>query len=208
MTTNTHIAAKGLRQLALLWAIWGFLHLKAQIAASPYVTSYAAQHESAEFALFKAKQFLIENLFTVDGNAIEFVVDPLHASTTGELTTLVYECKEQKLSGLLLAFYGTYWNEAGVTFTGYGFKNLKAEQAAALLKKISEEATKHEAFLRADGDNNNISFTFDDIKIVLWYGPAQSTYRLRLFWNEFDSSWYQAACDKTTKRLAKAIDIK
>ena len=184
--------------------------LVGQVAAGPVVSTYLAQTESSAIALEKAKEYLVQNVLAVDETAVAFVLDPLHSSTTGDLTTLVYECEARQISGLILAFFGNYWNEAGVVYKGYGFKRLEVVKANEFLKKVKDEFAMHEEFLRADGDHNHIAFSYEDIKVVMWVESGQSAapYRLRLFWNGFDALWYQNAHEKTSKRLMKALGAK
>ena len=53
---------------------------------------------------------------------IKFDIDPLAAASSGELTSLVYGCDEKNLSGLVLGFYGSRWNDAGIVYQAYAFK--------------------------------------------------------------------------------------
>jgi len=155
-------------------------------------------------SLFKAKRFLISNIIEVTEEPIEFYIDPLAAASSGELTSLIYKCEGQNKEGLLLGFYGNYWNNEGVKFKGYAFKNLNKEQATAFFKKIDDSIKNHKKFLYETKDKNNISFKYDDMTIMVW-GDFQSI-NLRVFWGNFDSSWEKTSYDRTKKRFKKKID--
>ena len=74
------------------------------------VNLFQAKEFSKDVALFKAKEFVMEKIIGVDTELTKFEIDPLAASSSGQLTSLVYSCKEKNLSGLVLGFYGDRWN--------------------------------------------------------------------------------------------------
>ncbi|MEO6728787.1 MAG: hypothetical protein ABIM99_02585 [Candidatus Dojkabacteria bacterium] len=125
------------------------------------------------------------------------------AATSGELTTLVYKCASQNKSGLILSFFGNKWNDAGVNYQAYAFKNLSTIQATEFISKIETSVTENSKYLNEDLDNNNIYFDYEDLKILI-YGVAYG-YRLRIYWNDFDSEWNYSEFKKTQKRLAKKM---
>lgn len=162
-----------------------------------------AKDYSKEFSLYYAKSFVAHNILENKGNVLKFEIDPLAAASSGELTTLVYKCPSQNKRGLVLGFYGSRWNDAGVNFLSYAFKDLPIIKANEFIAKIESAVTENAKYLNEDLDNNNISFNYDDIKILIYAVP--SGFKLRIFWNDFDSDWYYGDFKKTQKRLPKKL---
>lgn len=133
---------------------------------------------------------------------VQFEIDPLAASTSGELTSLVYSCKAKNIEGLILGFYGDFWNEPGVVYKGYAFKNLPKEKALKLLNKINETIVNQNTYLNEGKDNNNIYFQFDDIYILVYKNFEP---KIRVFWNDFDAEWSLIAFNRTKERFEKSI---
>ncbi len=161
-----------------------------------------AQEFSKEIALYKAKSFLLTEVFKPSQQPVRFEIDPLSASSSGELTSLVYNCKSQNMEGLLLGFYGDYWNESGIVYKGYAFKNFTKTEALQLLKILSETIEIHLSYLSADYDNNNVFFQFGDFSFLITKSSEPS---IRVFWNDFDAEWTSTAFNRTKKRFEKYL---
>ena len=73
---------------------------------SGYSGIYFAKEFSKDQALYKAKEFVMTDIIKVSSNPVKFEIDPLAAANSGELTSLMYTCDEQNLSGLVLGFFG------------------------------------------------------------------------------------------------------
>jgi hypothetical protein len=164
--------------------------------------------ESKEFSkdvsLFKAKSLLIQNILKVSENSLEFEAEPLAAASSGELTTLLYRCENQNLEGLILGFYGNYWDKtAGISYQGYGFKDLPKDKALEFLSKIENEIDEHEKFLKSDNDNNNIVFKYDDLVVMIW--TTSGSYEMRIYWNGFDSTWEKTSYSRSKRRFKRKI---
>ena len=127
-----------------------------------------AQEFSKEVTLYKAKAYVINEILGGSEDVIQFEIDPLAATTSGELTSLVYKCAIQSKEGLILGFYGNYWNDEGIVFKGYAFKNFPKEKALQLLLKISETIDKQLPFLNEDSNNNNVYFQYDDVTFLIY----------------------------------------
>lgn len=161
---------------------------------------FEAKEWSKDISLFRSKEFLFRDILGVSSSIQKFTVIPLAAASSGELTTLLYQSDELGKEGMVLSFYGNYWNKAGVTYQGYGFKNLDKEQVIAFLDKIQSAMQENKDFLKEDNDYNNIYFQFDDMQILIYRDKG---FKLRIFWNSFDSLWEQTAFDRTKKRFEK-----
>jgi hypothetical protein len=146
---------------------------------------------------------VINDLLGGADKVVKFEIDPLAATATGELTSLVYNCEEMNKEGLILGFYGDYWNDAGVVYQGYGFKNLPKEKALELLKKIEEAKSNFKKYLSEDTDINNIYFKYDDLTFLIYYRSTEMT--IRVFWKSFDAEWQDIAFKRTKKRFEKKV---
>jgi len=188
----------------LLLTIWLSVALisYSQISEDPGLYIVAKEY-SKEIALYKAKEYVMNEIIRVETSLIKFEIDPLAAASSGELTSLVYSCKEKQLGGLILGFYGDRWNESGVIFKAYAFKNLPQSMALEILDKIENITKEHSKYLNADDDVNNIFFKYDDMTFLI-YNDELST-KIRVFWNGFDSEWESQAFGRTKKRFEKNI---
>lgn len=164
---------------------------------------WTAKEFSKEISLFKSKEFLFKNVLGSTNEVVPFEVIPLAAASSGELTTLLYKCDTKQKEGLILGFYGDYWNDAGVLYQGYSFKNLEKEKAIEFLNKIVTSIEENKKFLNESGDNNNIFFKYDDMDVLIWTNAG--TYSIRIFWQGFDSTWEKTAFERSKRRFEKKI---
>ena len=164
---------------------------------------WTAKEFSKEISLFKSKEFLFKNVLGITEQIVSFEVIPLAAASSGELTTLLYKCEAKQKEGLILGFYGDYWNEAGVLYQGYSFKNLEKEKAIEFLNKIVTSIEENKKFLNENGDNNNIYFKYDDMDVLIW--TNMGSYSIRIFWQGFDSTWEKTAFERSKRRFEKKI---
>jgi hypothetical protein len=70
-----------------------------QLAVAQYSVNsnfLLAQEYSKEISLYKAKSFVIKEILNTSEEVVRFEIDPLAASTSGELTSLVYKCEAKK----------------------------------------------------------------------------------------------------------------
>ena len=157
---------------------------------------------SKEISLYKAKAFVINNVLDSVNNVIKFQISPLAASNSGELTTLVYDCRQQNKTGLVLVFYGDYWNESGVSYQGYNFKKIEKIKAIAVLERLSKTINENYKFLNEDKDDFNLTYKDDDMKFLIYNVSFNST-KIRVFWNGFDAEWDASSLYKTLEKLKK-----
>ncbi len=164
---------------------------------------WAAKEFSKEISLFKSKEFLFNTVLGSSEQVVKFEVTSLAAANSGELTTLLYKCESKQKEGLILGFYGDYWNEAGVLYQGYSFKHLEKDKATQLLNKIKTSLEENSKFLEDKSDNNNIYFKYDDMNILIWTNGG--SYSIRIFWQGFDSTWEKTAFERSKRRFEKKI---
>ncbi|TPG41713.1 hypothetical protein [Flavobacterium pectinovorum] len=164
---------------------------------------WVAKEYSKDVALYNSKNFLFKNVLGSTTEIVQFEIIPLAAASSGELTTLLYKCESKQKEGLVLGFYGNYWNDTGVLYQGYAFKNFEKEQAIEFLNKIQTAIEDNKKFINDEADNNNIFFKYDDIDVLIW--SSSQNYTIRLFWHGFDSSWEKTAFDRSKRRFEKKI---
>lgn len=164
---------------------------------------FVAKEFNKEIALFNAKSFLLRNVLDTKEAIDRFEVIPLASANSGELTTLLYKSDTKELEGIILGFFGNYWNKSGVLYQGYAFKNLDAAHSLEFLKKIEEAIDKNYKFLKENNDNNNITFKYDDMHVLIW--TISGSYTIRIFWEGFDSTWEKTAYERSKRRFEKGI---
>lgn len=164
---------------------------------------FIAKEFSKDVALFNSKSFLFKSVLGSSSDVVKFEVIPLAAASSGELTTLLYKCESKQKEGLILGFYGNYWNDAGVVYQGYGFKNFDKNSATELLNKIQLSIDENGKFLKSNDDKNNIFFKFEDVEVLIWMNGG--SYTIRLFWNGFDSTWEDIAFERSKRRFEKKM---
>lgn len=164
---------------------------------------FTAKEFSKEIAMYNSKYFLLKDVLITGTEIDKFEVIPLAAASSGELTTLLYKCETKQKEGLILGFYGNYWNEAGILYQGYAFKNLEKEKAVEFLNKISTAIEDNSKFLKDNNDNNNISFTYDEMEVLIWTNLG--SYTIRIFWKGFDSTWEKTAYERSKRRFERKI---
>lgn len=165
---------------------------------------FFAKEFSKDIALYKAKSFVMNEVIGLSDKTIRFQIDPLAASMSGELTSLVYLCSEKNMEGLILGFYGDRWNENGVIYQSYAFRNFPKSNAIEMLNKIEKLINENSDYLSQDQDNNNIYFKYEDCIFLIY--KNQNIIKIRVFWNNFDSDWENTAFKRTKKRLLKKLD--
>jgi hypothetical protein len=191
-----------MKQFSLLISIVLFaFSANAQVSQ---VNGIMAKEFSKELSLFKAKSFVMNTILGSSDDVVEFEIDALAASSTGELTSLVYKCPEKNVEGLIFGFYGDYFSEAGIPYQGYAFKNFIRSDALKLFAKVSKAIDEHDKFLSNDVNNHNVYFTFDDLTFLIT--KASGSYSIRVFWQDFDAEWTSTAFNRTKKRFEKTLD--
>lgn len=188
-----------MRKIILLYSL-----LLSTLSFSQIPGFYEAKEFSKDVSLFRAKTFLTHQVLKTSENSLQFEAIPLAAASSGELTTLLYKCDAQNTDGLILGFYGNYWDKtSGVNFQGYAFKDLPKQKAYEFLNKIELEIEQNKKFLKNSNDNNNIAFEFDDLTVLVW--TTSAGYFIRVYWNGFDSTWEKTSFERSKRRFERKI---
>ncbi len=198
-----------MKRLLLICLIGVFNISFSQVASplhsrQPFISSlFGAKSYNKEVSIFKAKSYLMKEVITISDSVVQFNIEALASAGSGDLTTLVYECTEQKKSGVLFGFYNDYWNDNGVIYQGYRFKNIDKDSAIMLLNKIEKVQEQYTSYLRNNLDQNNVCFSYDDIVFLISSDWANMQNPIRIFWKGFDADWDYSAFKKTLKLLEK-----
>jgi hypothetical protein len=161
-----------------------------------------AKEYSKEIALYKAKEYIMYEIIGVDSLLTKFEVQPLTATTSGELTTLIYSCGRHQKYGFILGFFGNSWNDSGNEYKSFAFKNLSIEKANELLSMIDNYFEENSKYLQSAQNTNNIYFKYDDLIFLLYFDGFPM---IRVFWKEFDSAWQFSDFEKTKKLFEKSL---
>lgn len=145
----------------------------------------------------KAKKFLMEHVLQITETPLEFRVDALASATSGEVTTLFYECEQTNQSGLILGFYGDYVSKAGLNVKGYGFYHLQHEDALKFLNKLLNIIDNYDFY--DENGYKQYGFVFKEMNIMC--GSQNSSDKARIFWNGFDAEWNGSAIKRTLRRF-------
>jgi hypothetical protein len=156
-----------------------------------------------ERSLHLSKKYIIENILGTNNESVVFDVDALTISSSQEVVCLAYNCITKNMQGLVFTFWGNYWNNNGVIYTGYGFKSLNRDSASILLDRLKKEIDLMQQYKIALPDTDaNSYFTFSDMTFLITPNLQGST-SIRIFWKTFDADWGVGAIDRTKRRLDK-----
>lgn len=178
--------------------------LLAQISANSQKTLFgfiAAKEYSKDIALYNAKKFVVDEIIEPSDTITQFEIVALVAANSGELTTLAYRCLGKRKSGLIFGFYNNYWNNAGVIYSGYGFKALTKIETFELIQKIQSAIREHANYIQDEHDSNNVCFKYDDMTFIIY--RTMTGIIIRVFWNGFSADWKESEFNKTTEMIGK-----
>jgi hypothetical protein len=190
---------------ALFVLALALLTTSAPAAAQIKGASLYAKEYSKDIALFRAKAYVMTEVLGADAGVVQFEIDPLAASSSGDLTSLAYQCPSKNKEGMVLGFFGDRWNPAGVVYQQYAFKNLPKDKALELLALIDKQMADNATYFLVNGASSNIYFHYDDMTFLINKGDGGST-SIRVFWNDFDADWQPVAWQRTKKRLLKKLN--
>lgn len=149
---------------------------------------------SEDIAFTKTQEFLLKEILDPSEGIAQFELDRVSSTISGDMTLFNYSHMGKK--GLLLAFYGDYWNDAGDIYSGFVFKNLQENKAFDFLNKIERTLTEQKDFLAKDM-NNQVAFQFEDLSVIISRGIE---FNIKIFWNGFTAEWENLVF-KRAKRL-------
>jgi len=162
-----------------------------------------AKEFSKDECLFKSKHYVISEIlggYSININKVE--MEALTAAKSGELTTIYYKSEQINKEGLVLGFFGTRWNESGVIYQSYAFKNLPSDTAIEIMSKLNNAIDENSKFLNDPYDKKNIYFKYDDLSFIIYNDMGIN---IRVFWNDFDATWDFKSFEKTMKRFNKKM---
>tara|TARA_B110000046_G_C12780446_1_gene308769 strand:- start:39 stop:602 length:564 start_codon:yes stop_codon:yes gene_type:complete len=169
--------------------------LLAQIISSNIDRPY-----NKKLAHYKAKEYLIDNVFADDNTnnneTVEFSIDPISSSVSGDLISLVYDCPQRNKRGIIFGFFFDRWDPKYL-INPYGFKSIPQAKAKELFKKIEKEIEKNRSILRGS-KTLNYYFKFEDFTIIIYDDDGLM---LRVMWNDYDALWNFSAYRKAKKTI-------
>lgn len=168
---------------------------------NPFEGGILSQAYSKELTEYRSKEFIIREILEVpDRSIIDLEIDALTASASGEITTIIYNCKSSNVKGLLFVFWSDRVNEFSLRYKGYSFKNLDYRVAKDLLDNLDSVLEEKKAIMSYENENlsKNAVYKWDDLYFLFYKGSSGSNL-IRVFWNEYDAGWNQANL-KTLKR--------
>ena len=82
-----------------------------------YESGLDAQLYSKEITEYRVKEFIIKEILNLpEKQTIEIQISSITASKSGELTTVIYECKSLNKRGLIFGFWNERINEYNTTY--------------------------------------------------------------------------------------------
>jgi hypothetical protein len=116
--------------------------------------------------------------------------------------TLAYNSYELKEAGIIFTFFGSFWNNNGVSYTGYGFKNLGKDSTVQLLQRLEKEI---DYISEIKNNDFNTYFSFSDMTFLLNKASNQElgTVSVKIFWRDFEAEWTRSSIERTQKRIEK-----
>jgi len=154
-----------------------------------------------DISLVKSKTYFIKEILNSPKEVIQFEFDRIASSTSGDLTSFIYKCPGKNKEGLILAFYGDYWNDAGDIYKGYIFKDLPKEKAIEFLSKVAKTVEEQRDFL-SKTSNSNVHIEYDDMTIVI---SKNMETKIQILWSGFDPDWESWAFTRTKKIFEKEL---
>ncbi len=169
-----------------------------------------SQEYSKEITEYKVKEFIVRNILELpDNNVVELEIDAITAAASGEITTVIYRCKELKKKGIVFGFYNPYVNEFNVKFNAYKFKNIDFDNAVKLLDELENVLDEKKSIIKLsnnDGLTKNAIYKYDDL-VFIFYKSDFGTNLIRVLWKDFDSEWNQSNLKATKRRFSRFFEI-
>jgi hypothetical protein len=153
-------------------------------------------------SLYLAKKYVIDEILGKSSETVLFDADALAATSTLEITSLVFNCVDKGKGGLIFTFWGNFWNDFGVVYSGYAFKYLSKDSATTLLTKLEKEKEKLFEYSKIIPESDaQTYFTFSDLTFLL--KPEKFGASIRIFWKSFDAEWSAEAYNRTKRRMER-----
>lgn len=194
--------------------IFTILFLTVGYVASAQVRGEAgllSQSFSKLITEYRVKEFIVSELLDVPNKQVlEVEIDALTASASGELTTVIYYCRELNKKGLVFGFWDARVNDFNVRFKGYAFKHFDFETANELINNLDYVLEEKKSIIQLDnnaGLSKNAIYKFDDVTFI-FYKSELGANLIRVIWGEFDSEWNQANVKAMSRRIKRFFDAK
>jgi hypothetical protein len=162
--------------------------------------SYGQTTEGAEFSQerckkiteYYCKQYIVDEVLEVPGllQGVEVYICPITAAKSGELTTVLYQCKPLHKQGVVFAFWNDYYLKSEQPYKGLGFYNLDIDKAKELFDNLESLMIQDHRILSEEFGNvvyksGELTFLFYNSDLLAGDKPVRVWYGL------FDSDWNQ-----------------
>jgi hypothetical protein len=159
---------------------------------------------------YYSKQFIVDEVLKVgDRQIVEFYADAITGAHSGELTTVLYECKSLNKKGVVFVFWNNFVTGNNLRFQGYGFYHIDVEKAKELFNSL--EAIMNQKGNALDYSVGNLTFKADDLTFLFYTGTAGDgslvQEQIRVWYKDFDSDWYKANLKTTIRRFRKFFEL-
>ena len=166
---------------------------------------------SKEITESRVKEFIVSELLELPNKKLlEVEIDGLTASASGELTTVIYSCKELNKKAMIFGFWNLYVNEFNVRYKGYAFKHFDFGTANELVNSLDEVLDEKKSIIKLkdnQGLSTNAVYKFDDVTFIFYKNELGSNL-IRVLWNGFDSEWNQANVKAMSRRMKRFFEDK
>jgi hypothetical protein len=182
--------------------IIAFIFTQTAVSQIPTSLGFALSDEFSEHnSIVKTQGFLLNEILKSPDNVVQFELDRIASSMSGDLTSFFYRCVGKQTEGLILSFFGDYWNDSGDIYKGFVFKNLPGNEALEFISQISRTMEEQKEFLSKDNDNS-VSLQYDDLTVVI---SKDIEFKIRLFWIGFDADWDHWAYSRTKRTVEEDL---
>ena len=165
-----------------------------------------SQEDSKKITEYYCKQYIVDEVLRIpDRQSIDVYIDAITASTSGEITTVLYECSSLQKKGVVFAFWNDYI-DIRLPYKGYGFYNVEFEKAKKLFHDL--EALMNQENRILTNSNGNLVFKSEDITFLFYNSNSVfDNLPIRVWYKTFDSDWNQGNFRRTIKRFRKFFKL-
>lgn len=190
--------------------VFGFCQVASQ--DGKILSGIMAQEYSKDISEFRAKEYIIKSILDPSDSITELEVNSITASKSGELSVVIYRCKEQHgKEGMLFCFWNPHVSEFNVDFKGYSFKNFYLKDAVKFMNYfeiiINKNCSGITDGINSSDETKNLIVRYDDLILIFYKDYPSGDLSIRIFWDEFDSIWNKSNFKTTKRRFEKFFGL-
>lgn len=162
------------------------------------------QKITKEITEYRVKEYIIKEVINItEGEIVDIEIDALTASKSGELSTVIYQCKSKNKKGIVFVFWQYTFNEFNTKYKGYSFRHIEFTKAEELFQYLAK-VMKYKNDIGTNDQEWNTTFLWQDL-YFLFYNDGESN-KIRVFWNGFDAEWNHSNLKTTSRRFTKSTN--